>query len=169
MCRLDRELNFSPWRGGGRHLGLFASIPMHPGWRTPAASTKHPPGPTYNRAALDHAVRHALPSVDSLRQRLRETMAGKSWDIDQINQVLLCLCQEFFPATVVKSSPRPWQTTEIQTSVKYMWESRQAVQRFRLHLKPLLGQVLQAWKLFRNFYSSYKSLRARGKQANEGC
>ena len=113
-----QDLNFSPWRGGGRHFGLMASVPSHPGWRAPAAHAKLQAGPAYNRSALDHAVRDDLPSINALRQTLREEMKGKQLDIEQSNLRLLRLCQEHFPPSRPTKPSRPWRTQEIQTMVK---------------------------------------------------
>ena len=74
QARVLPSINFSPWRLGGRHLAVIASIPLHPGWTGSSPKRTQPPT-QYNKLQLDGEARQGGPRIESLRTALREYLA----------------------------------------------------------------------------------------------
>ena len=90
-------LNFSPWRMGGRHLAVGATLPLHPGWTS--TSRRHPPAQVkYDKMQLDHEARHGGDRIEALREAMQAYFKSHaSVTLEQVNDHMLSQVSRLFP------------------------------------------------------------------------
>ena len=175
------SLDFSPWRGGAKHMAIQCSLTLFPGWR--ASTTKTSSGVGYNKQALDNAVRHNLPEARQLQDAVRERLEGDDeCTIERINVTLLTCCKEMFPPRRKDLQPRPWQDPTIRLKVSELWLCRRSHQAASdkvtmavrqaagswamqegYNSRSILGSIFGLWKAGTRLQRVYKELQARGK------
>ena len=131
QARTLPDLNFSPWRLGGRHLAISSTLPLHPGWT--CASCKQPTTPMlYDKLQLDHDAKVRGPGTAALRGALQAYIQNTPDPTpSQLNRFLLSKVVELFPKRVTAAEPRAWQTDPVKGAVTRMWQARAALQQVR--------------------------------------
>ena len=162
----DKDITFSPWRQGGRHFAVRASVAIHPGWQQP--SRRHPPQPRiqYDGRALDDAVRRRTPEYHALRLRFQQAaMLSTAPTLEDMNRIMLGVVCSLFPKQTASTALRAWQMDAVKISVADMWRARR-----KLKQGPRLSgfkACFRAWVRHRDFQQAYKELRRQGRQARK--
>ncbi|CAE7364162.1 unnamed protein product [Symbiodinium sp. CCMP2592] len=164
----QRGFTLSPWRQGGKHHPVEATLPLHPGWQRASPRSSTQPKRSYDNLALTAAVRDRTPQYDALREAFRSKLAAaQTSDLQQINDILLDLVCRLFPRAPPQPQLRAWQTSEVQTSVADMWRARRRMQRPADHPPGSFRACFQAWRRHQEFQKAYKALRKRGREARK--
>ncbi|CAE7225720.1 unnamed protein product [Symbiodinium sp. CCMP2592] len=163
-----RGFTLSPWRQGGKHHPVEATLPLHPGWQRASPRPSTQPKRSYDNLALTAAVRDRTPQYEALREAFRSKLAAvQTSDLQQINDILLDLVCRLFPRAPPQPQLRAWQTLEVQTSVADMWRARRRMQRPAGHPPGSFRACFQAWRRHQEFQKAYKALRKRGREARK--
>ena len=159
------RLNFSPWRLGGRHLAVGATLPLHRGWTS--TSRRHPPeGSKYDKLQLDHEARHGGPRIAALRTAVQEYLAGRpAATLEQINAHMLSQVIRLFPRRSEAPEPRAWNTPQVRGSVTAMWQARARLRNIWSTTYTRLRFSMEAFKRYRAFMQAYRFLKQQGRQA----
>ena len=139
------EVCFAPWRGGGHRRAVVANLrldlPLRP---TDQAARLH-----FSRVAFREALRTNSAECQQLRELIRERVKQvQPATTESLNSVLIGCCESLFPNVKRPRAVRPWQTREIQVSVRQLSTQRRAISTAcdTFQQSPNLGAVFQLWK-----------------------
>ena len=159
-------LDFSPWRLGGRHAPVQATIPRKPGWLV--HGTRRPPQMGYDKQDLEDSLYHNDHRARLLYHEVQDGVAKlQEYTAAGLNTLLLQKCIEIFPPQQRPRALRPWQQASVQQSVRAMWRQRTALRqvghavRFGLYS---IRHVLYAFREYARFQRSYRELRRQGRE-----
>ena len=161
-----KDVTFSPWRMGGRHYPVQASLPLHPGWQRASVRPATQPRPSYDSQALNQAVRDKTSSYQALRTTFEHRLSQlQAPTLRQLNDLLLEVVCKLFPKRPTATIQRAWQTEEVQISAADMWRARKRMQHTTGNAPQSFRQCFQAWLRHRDFQKAYKALKRKGKEA----
>ena len=165
QARTIPGINFSPWRLGGRHLAVGATLPLHPGWTS--TSHRHPPeSRKYDKMQLDQEARHGGPRIDALRTVVQEYLAGRpAVTLEQINAYMLSQVIRLFPQRSEVPEQRAWNMPQVRGSVTAMWQARARLRNIWCTTYTRLRFSMEAFKRYRAFMQAYRLLKQQGRQA----
>ena len=153
---LPTTFDLAPWRGGSKHMLVEATLPLHPGWRSPQSHSQSPHQDNYCKRSLDYAVRDGTCKVDELREEASKRLAGTSDHGDlSLNNILLAACTKVFPKQPGPPIPKAWKQQDVQAEANSLWPSSG-------HL-PITARATAAHGLEASFM--HKLLKAKGQQA----
>ena len=158
-------LNFSPWRMGGRHLAVGATLPLHPGWTS--TSRRHPPAQVkYDKLQLDHEARHGGDRIDALRANMQAYLQHHtSVTLEQVNDHMLSQVSRLFPRRSMAPAQRAWNNPQVRGSVTAMWQARARLRNIWSTTYTRLRYSMEAFKRHRIFMQAYRLLKQNGRQA----
>ena len=162
--------DFSPWREGGKHKALVASI------RIPAFYAKVAKAlPTgLCRSSLREALRQDSAQARELDLCLQARLAQATVSTAaELTRVVHDSCQKVFPKRAQTPAPRAWQHPNAQLEVKQLWSRYKDLRTFHQYHKALrlrnrdTGLIAYAFEAFRRhaaFQRCQKALRQRGRE-----
>ena len=138
----DRAINFAPWRGGGRHFAVVASLRLDTRLAPPPARVT--PACTFSRTLLLDAIRRKDPVLEQLALDVDHDLGrARPTSPDDVNAALLRHCERLFPC-----QPGPHKAehsiveaghTQAKHTVKHMWAAYQAYKDARAGDPSLTG------------------------------
>ena len=173
------SIDHSPWRGGSKHMALRCSLPLFPGWRTDKISK--PGGNSFDKHALEAAVKHNTAEAQCLRDAVRARLAEAGATVENINNILLQCTEQIFPGRAKQTRPKAWQDSQVRASVLDLWRNRRCFLdashvMFRLaascpsadeatgaHHSSVLHAAFGCWKAHLDLQKTYKELQRRGR------
>ena len=160
QCRSE-DFDLAPWRGGGKHRAIVASIPWQAGW------TFHPRTPSKPRLSLPE-LRRSLRVWDDkaqeLQRRVEQAIAHTSatCSLQLLNKRVLQICVQLYPGHAVRRQ-KPCTQPLVVRSVQLMWQAHRSFLAYR-HRRDLRG-VICAWKAYLVLQRRSRELRTASKQA----
>ncbi|CAE7205300.1 unnamed protein product [Symbiodinium sp. CCMP2456] len=95
--RANRDINFAPWRGGGHHFALIASLRVDTRLAPAGPAATQRPLP-FSRQLLREAIKCKDPVLDQLAQEVHyELGTVRPTDPAELNNILLRRCAALFP------------------------------------------------------------------------
>ena len=155
------EFDLAPWRGGGKHRAIVASIP----WR--AGGLFHPQVLKPSRVSLP-ALRQSLHVWDSnaqeLQLRVSKTLTDARPDttLHQLNKQMLHICAQLYPGQATQRQ-KPCTQPMVVRSVQLMWQAHRTFLEHRNCCN--LRGIISAWKAYRVLQRRSRELRAASRQA----
>ena len=155
------EFDLAPWRGGGKHRAIVASIPWRAGWLF------HPQVLKPSRVSLP-ALRQSLHVWDrnaqELQLRVRHTLTNARSDttLQQLNKQMLHICAQLYPGQAIRRQ-KPCTQPMVVRSVHLMWQAHRTFLEHR-HSRNLRG-IISAWKAYRVLQRRSRELRAASRLA----
>ncbi|CAE7939122.1 unnamed protein product, partial [Symbiodinium necroappetens] len=164
-ARTIPRINFSPWRMGGRHLAVGATLPLHPGWTS--SSQRHPPVQAkYDKIQLDHEARHGGDRIAALREAMQAYFQSHaSATLEQVNDHMLSQVSRLFPRRSTAPVQRAWNNPQVRGSVTAMWQARARLRNIWSITYTRLRYSMEAFKRHRAFMQAYRLLKQNGRQA----
>ena len=163
-ARADRDINFAPWRGGGRHFALIASLRVDTRLAPTGTATTQRPLP-FSRQLLREAIKRKDPVLDQLAQAVHlELSDARPTDPEEVNTILLRRCAAFFPLQPCLPQPRPGQSPEVRCTVSSMWVAYRQFKSAKTW-NPALTRLQNTWAILRahaRFQRAHRELRKRG-------
>ena len=158
---------FSPWRGGGRHFAVQASLKLHQHF-TPKPATA---AVSYSCTALREALRQPESPLrcslyHNVSNRLHQVPA-EALTAERLNQEMHAACCALFPVTPLAKDPRPWQQS--QHDVKELWRCHSALKAVRrehiaVGVRSRMAQVFQILRVHTQLQACQRALRKRGRE-----
>eukprot|EP00439_Symbiodinium_sp_Y106_P042641 s7119_g5.t1 len=146
-ARADRDINFAPWRGGGRHFALIASLRVDTRLAPTGAAATQRPLP-FSRQLLREAIKRKDPVLDQLAQAVHlELSDARPTDPEEVNTILLRRCAAFFPLQPCLPQLRPGQSLEVRCTVSSMWVAYRQFQLAKTW-NPALTRLQNTWQSF---------------------
>ena len=159
------SINFSPWRMGGRHLAVGATLPLHPGW-TSTSRYHSQVQAKYDKIQLDHEARHGGDRICALRVAMQAYLQQHdSATLEQINAQLLLQVSRLFPRRSTAPVQRAWNNPQVRGSVTAMWQARAHLRNIWSTNLTRLRYRMEAFKRHRAFMQAYRLLKQNGRQA----
>ena len=163
-ARTDRDINFAPWRGGGRHFALIASLRVDTRLAPTGTATTQRPLP-FSRQLLREAIKRKDPVLDQLAQTVHlELSNARPTDPEEVNTILLRRCAAYFPLQPCLPQPRPGQSPEVRCTVSSMWVAYRQLKSAKTW-NPALTRLQNTWAILRahaRFQRAHRELRKRG-------
>ena len=92
-ARVDRDVNFAPWRGGGRHFAVTASLRVDTRSAPTHTASAQRPLP-FSRQLLREAIKRKDPALDRLAHAVNlELSHARPTNPEEINAILLNLAE----------------------------------------------------------------------------
>ena len=159
QCRSE-DFDLAPWRGGGKHRAVLASIPWQAGWTFHSRTSSKP------RLSLPE-LRHSLRVWDGKAQELQKQVeqafahTGPACTLHSLNQRVLKICVQLYPGKAVRRQ-KPCTQPMVVRSVQLMWQAHRSFLAHR-NRRDLRGVIL-AWKAYLVLQRRSRELRAASKQ-----
>ena len=116
-------IDLMPWRLGPKHRPVIASIPYRAGWHLQNSRPKASHTLQYSAPDLRRCLRSDTPQSRSFRARVQQTVrdSENSVTLGILNQRLLALCRETFPARN-GAHARPSRAPATIAAIHSLWE-----------------------------------------------
>ncbi|CAE7783692.1 unnamed protein product [Symbiodinium sp. CCMP2592] len=155
-------------QGGAHHFPLLCCLNLRrPHWTRTTARAVHSIDREALLTALDNPTQAEHASqINRIRQTaLQHMQAHPTIDgIEQLHAVLYQACLKIFPKAATSARAKPWQTNEVQTGIRSMWDKWRAFKRIR---KNGLRGWFSAWKAWRTFTAHHKQHQAAYRAARK--
>ena len=154
------EVCFSPWRGGGRHRAVVASLRLG----LPLQPTEKVARLSFSRLSLRDALRTHSQESQQLRRLIEERISSDPpATTESLNRLLIGCCESLFPHIPQPKAVRAWQTQEVQASVRQLWAERHAVRAAcdSFRRSRALGAIFQIWRSATRLHVVQSQLRKR--------
>ena len=163
-ARVDRDINFAPWRGGGRHFAVTTSLRVDTRLAPTHTASAQRPLP-FSRQLLREAIKRKDPALERLAHAVNlELSHAKPTNPEEVNAILLRRCAAYFPLQPCTHKPRPGQSQEVRCTVSSMWV---AYRQFKIAKawNPALTRLQNTLAILRahaRFQKAHRELRKRG-------
>ena len=157
-------IDLMPWRLGPKHRPVLASIPNRAGWHLQTSRPRAPNTLSYSIQDLRHCLRNEIPQSRSFQTRVQQIVrdADASVTLGVLNQRLLALCREIFPAKR-REHARPSRAPATITAIHSLWK----VQATTHQGGSGFHGTGAAWQKHAAVKQARSQVRALGKQARK--
>ena len=155
------HIHFSSWRTGTRHLPLATIITdSRAEWKPSTKQTSSGP----SRDLMTNVLSQSSEARQAFQDRVEQAVESLSVSTVMPNEVDAALTQvslDMFGGLAPECAPKPWQTSEVQITLKQVWAGRTELCKVQSRL--LSGEnvhgVLAVWKKWAQFQKLRKQLR----------
>ena len=149
------------WRSGPKHRMVQGSVSYVAGW---ALGRKNAPEPQYSKANLRWHLRTGTPQSTAFQAAVQEVVTSlvPATPIRELNQSLLQLCVEHFPA-VRRPVQRPGDQPAVKGCLRQMWAMHRRLRATRPGASFL--QVCAAWRRYVHFQRAWSQFRNASRRA----
>ena len=117
------HLDFSPWRCGQRHLLVEATLPFFPGWRKATSAARFIDGAGLRKSVVEGDSRSLM-----LRAQFSAFLRQcESPSVAELNQSLLRIAQDLYPAQSRRAPPPAWTHDAVRQANSSLQARRQAI------------------------------------------